>query len=77
MKREVIFRHKDKWYSIDFEYIPEKFKRLYVFKLKLEGYKIPEDLLKYDTDTINTDTTIEIDETKAVEIQEEYPISVE
>lgn len=73
--KEIIFRHNNKWYRMDWSDVPEKFKILYVFELRLHGYSVPDDLIEYQVDTIDaSNLDIELDISKAEEISETYPL---
>ena len=72
---EIVFPCNDKWYRMDWDKVPEKFKILYVATLKLQGLEIPEHLRKYEKDTIDvSDVNVEIDLSQCEEIPEEYPL---
>lgn len=72
--REIIFPYEGKWYRMDWENVPDKFKQLYVAYCKLNGVEIPDFLKPYDIGTFDISTTdIELDLTLAEEIPETYP----
>lgn len=73
--REIIFPYGTDWYRCPWEKVPSRFKRLYVVKLKLMGYKIPDYLKDYETETItvsNVNVSIDLDNCKI--IPSEYPV---
>ena len=61
-KLEIVFPYRDKWYRLDWEKVPNKFKELYIAKLRLNGFPIPDRLKEYSISVINIeDLEIEID----------------
>jgi len=73
--KEIVFKYEDKFYRMDWANVPDKFKQLYVAKLKLEGIAVPEDLASYDVGTFDlSDTNIELDLNSAEEISATYPL---
>ena len=73
--REVIFPYGPSWYRLKWADVPERFKVLYVAKLRLNGYDVPDDLKPYERDSVTLDDlTVEVDLTKAEEVTGEYPL---
>lgn len=75
--KEIVFPYGDKWYRLDWDKVPPRFKHLYVTYLKLLGREIPEWLSEYETDTITvSNVNVDIDLDNCEEIPEEYPMGV-
>lgn len=73
---EIVFPYENKWYRLDWDKVPERFKILYVVYLKLQGIEIPDYLTEFNRDTIDiSNTLIEIDLDNCIEIPVEYPLS--
>ena len=72
---EVIFPYGDKWFRMKWDDVPTRFKQLYVLKLRLEGVRVPDALEQYVVGGIDvSDLDIELDLTKAEEVDENYPL---
>jgi|GEM_PF-6465839 len=72
---EIVFPYKSKWFKMRWNNVPDRFKQLYVLKLRLEGVKVPNALKQYIVnDIVIGDLSIELDLDKAEEIDENYPI---
>lgn len=72
---EVIFQHYGKWYRMNWENVPERFKHLYYAKLKLEGKPIPDFLKPYEVKEITIENAVvRIDLDDCEEIPETYPL---
>jgi len=69
---EIVFPYMGKWYRMKWEDVPEKFKILYVARLKLMGVTLPSYLKQYERVQVNVEElNITLDLTKAEEVKEE------
>jgi len=74
---EIIFPYGNKWWKLDWDKVPDRFKHLYVVYLKLQGIEIPDHLKEYQVNTLSMDNIdISIDLDKCVQVPENYPLGV-
>ena len=72
---EIVFPYESKWFRMGWNDVPDRFKQLYVLKLRLEGVKVPNALEQYIVNDVDvSDLSIELDLGKAEEVNEDYPI---
>ena len=59
---EVVFPYGNDFYSLKWDFVPDKFKELYVVWLRLNGYKVPDWLKEYEKKVVDvSDVNIEIE----------------
>lgn len=72
---EVVFPYGDKWFRMEWAKVPDRFKQLYVLKLRLNGVRVPDALEQYIVDNMSvSDLDIELDLEEAEEVDEDYPV---
>jgi len=74
---EVVFRHGNVWYRVEWSKVPDRFKELCALKLRLEGRSLPEWLEGALGDKVDVRSfEIEFDESVCEFIPENYPLGM-
>jgi len=67
----ILFPYGDEWYEMRWDEVPDRFKELYVLRLKLSGIRIPEELKEFERNWIEVrEVKVELDLSKAQIINE-------
>ena len=76
-KLEIVFPYGEKWYRMDWENVPDKYKTLYTAYIKMLGREVPDYLKDYEKTTIELDNLeIELELDLAEEVPPTYPLGV-